>query len=163
MEALEALRTRRSVRSFTDRAVDRADLETMVDCGRLAATANNVQPWEFVVVTQRPTLERLSAVGKNAAMIARAGACIAVVARDTKYYLEDGSAATQNLLVAARALGLGACWIAGDKKDYADAVLKLLAVPAGHRLISLVAVGHPAEGPSPSKRPLGETLHWEKF
>ena len=88
---------------------------------------------------------------------------MAVFCRETKYYLEDGSAATQNLLVAARAHGLGSCWVAGDKKHYCEAIGKLVGAPAGTRLVSLVAMGHPAEEPVKEKRPLAEVLHWEKI
>jgi nitroreductase len=96
--------------------------------------------------------------------IADAPVCIAVLAKDTKYYLEDGSAATQNILVAAHALGLGACWVAGDKKPYAPKVVEYLGAPDVMRLVALVAVGWP-EGPlpNPKKRPLQEVVHWGKF
>lgn len=163
MDAIEALRTRRSVRSFVDRPVDRKDLETIVDCGRLAASANNLQPWQFVVVTKRETRQRIAALGPNVAPVATAGACIVVLTLDTKYYLEDGAAATQNLLVAACALGLGTVWIAGDKKDYAADLLRIIGAPPDYRLVSLVAVGYPAEKPRTDKKPLSDLLRWEHF
>ena len=91
------------------------------------------------------------------------GACVAVFCKDVTYYLEDGSAATQNLMVAAHAHGLGTCWIAGDKKEYAARIAQLLGVPREYRLVSLIAVGYPTKVPAPAKRPLSEVLHWEKF
>lgn len=163
MNAIEALKTRRSVRAFADRSVPKEILEDIVDCGRLAATARNVQPWEFVVVTDAATRRRIADVADTGRFIADAAACIVVLSQDTKYYLEDGSAATQNLLVAARAHGLGSCWVAGDKKPYAEAVLKIVGAPADQRLVSLVAVGYAAQTPSPAKRGLAEVLHWERF
>ncbi len=164
MEALEALLGRRSVRAYdTARPVTRGQIETIVDCGRLAATARNVQPWEFVVVTDPSVRARLAALATNGPFISDAPVCIAVVCEDGPYYLEDGCAATQNLLVAAQALGLASCWVAGDKKPYAGAVTELLGAPRGHRLVSLVAVGYALSVPSPKKRPLPEVLHWERF
>ncbi len=163
MEAIEALRTRRSVRAYRPDPVPWETLEAVVDCGRLAATANNLQPWEFVVVTDRPMLKRLAEMSKHGRFIAKAAACIVILSKETKYYLEDGSAATQNVLVAARALGLGTCWVAGDKKPYADEVVQMLGAPAGMKLISLVSVGVPAEEPKPGKRPLSEVLHRERY
>ena len=164
MDALEALKTRRSVRKYARRPVPRRILEDLVDCARQAATARNVQPWDFVVTTDPARLKVLAeATGVNGPFIADAGACIVVLCRDTKYYLEDGSAAVQNLLVAARAHGLGSCWIAGDKKPYAETVRALAGAPATHRLIALVPVGWPEERPQPQKRPLAEVLHWERF
>ncbi|HOL66307.1 MAG TPA: nitroreductase family protein [bacterium] len=163
MDALKVLKERRSVRSFQNRAVPREVITDIVDCGRLAATARNLQPWEFVVVTEAGTREKLAEITDYGKFIAQAPVCIVVFCRETKYYLEDGSAATQNLLLAATACGLGSCWVAGDKKPYAEDICRLLNAPAGYRLVTLVAVGYPAEKPSPSKRLLSEVLHWEKW
>lgn len=163
MEALEALKTRRSVRRFVDQTIPREVLEDLVDCARLAATAINIQPWEFVVVTDRARLSEIAERTDYGRFIATATACILVLCRDTKYYLEDGSAATQNLLLAATAHGLGACWVAGDKKPYADQILRLIGAPEGFKLVSLVPVGFPAEQPRQEKRRLADVLHWEKY
>lgn len=164
MDALDALRTRRSCRKFADREVDPGLVEQVVEAGRLAATARNEQPWEFVAVTDADARRRIADATDHGPFIADAPVCIVILAADTKYYLEDGSAATQNLLVAAHALGLAACWVAGDKKPYAGRILEEVAAPEHMRLVSMVALGY-AEGdlPEPEKRPLLEVLHWEKF
>lgn len=138
-------------------------LADLVDCGRLAATARGEQPWEFVVVTEPATLKWVAETTDYGKFIASAAACIAVICRDGKYYLEDGSAASQNILVAARAHGLGSCWVAGDKKPYAPDICRKLGAPEGYRLVSLLAIGYPGENPQRKKRPLEEVLHWEKF
>jgi len=88
---------------------------------------------------------------------------VVVLCRDTKYYLEDGCNASQNMLVAARAHGLGACWVAGDKKAYAGKVREMVGAPATCKLISLLAIGYPAEERENEKRPLSDVLHWEKY
>ena len=164
MEAIQALRERRTVRVYDEtKPVTREQLETIVDCGRLAATARNVQPWEFVVITDAGMRGRVAGLTQHGKHIANASACIAVFCTDSTYYLEDGCAATQNILVAAWALGLGACWVAGDKKDYAGAMRDLLGVPADKRLVSLIAVGYPAMVPAPQKRLLIDVLHWERY
>jgi nitroreductase len=164
MDALEALRTRRSYRRFARRDVPRELIEQIVDAGRLAATARNEQPWEFVVVTDAETRRDIASMADHGPFIADAPVAIAVLASDTKYYLEDGSAATQNLLVAAHALGLGACWVAGDKKPYAPAVAARLGAPPTVRLVALVAVGYPeGAAPRPHKRSLEDVIHWERF
>lgn len=164
MDALEALYSRRSVREFKAERVEKSLLEKIVEAGRMAATARNVQPWEFVVVTAEETRRRIAALTDYGKFIASSPACIATFCQDTKYYLEDGCAATQNMLVAARALGLGSCWVAGDKKAYAEDIRQLLQVPAGYRLVSLIAVGYPACSTSVvAKRPLAEVLHWERY
>ncbi len=163
MEALCALKTRRAVRAFTAQPVPREVLEDIVDCGRLAATAINIQPWEFVVVTDRGMLTKIADATDYGKHIAQAAACIAVICREGTYYLEDGSAATQNILVAAHAHGVGSCWVAGEKKQYAEPILKMLGVPEGLKLISLVPLGYAAEIKVKEKRPLSEVLHWEQF
>ena len=116
MDALEALCTRRSVRRFKPDPLERSEIEKIVEAGRLAATANNLQPWEFVVVTEEAMRRKLAGITDYGKFIAQAPVCIVTFCKDTKYFLEDGSAATQNMLVAARALDLGSCWVAGDKR-----------------------------------------------
>jgi nitroreductase len=164
MDALQALKTRRSVRSYKPDPVPAQIVDDIVDCGRLAATARNRQPWEFVVVTDAAVRRQLAELIETGRFIAEAPVCIVVFCADTKYFLEDGSAAIQNLLVAARAHGLGSCWVAGDKKPYAAPVAALLHAPAAHKLIGLVAVGYATEEtPLPPKRSLSEVLHRERF
>jgi nitroreductase len=163
MDAIEALKTRRSVRAYTEQSVPREVIEDIIDCGRLAATARNEQPWEFVVVTDFKRLRSIAAKAPNGRFIANAPVCVVVLCRETKYYLEDGSSATHNILVAARAHGLGTCWVAGDKKDYAEDICCEIGAAPGYRLISLIALGYPAEQPTRTKRSLNEVLHWEKF
>lgn len=163
MDALEALRTRRSVRDYAAEPVAREVIEAIIDCGRLAATARNDQPWEFVVVTDAETRKRIAQVAEYGKFIVHAPVCVLVFCQDSKYYLEDGCAATQNILVAARAHGLGSCWVAGDKKDYAETLREMVGAPQGMRLVSVVALGRAKSTPQPPKRALGEVLHWEKF
>lgn len=163
MDVLEALKTRRSVRQFQERPIPREVLEEIVDCARFAPTANNKQPWAFVVITDPQTRAAIAGLTDYGRFIANAPACIAVFCQETKYYLEDGSAATLSVLLAAWGRGIGSCWVAGDKKAYAEEVRNLLGVPAGYRLVSLIALGYPQSVPPARKRPLGEVLHWERF
>jgi len=163
MDCIAALKTRRSVRAYTGEPIPREVLTDLIDCGRLAASAINIQPWEFVVVTEPSMLASIAAATDYGKFIPQAAACIVVLCHDTKYYLEDGCNASQNILVAAHAHGLGGCWIAGDKKPYADTVRRMVGAPEGYKLISLLAIGHAAEKPEKAKRPLAEVLHWEKF
>jgi nitroreductase len=163
MNAIECMKSRRSIRSFRNEPVPRAIIEEIVDCARLAATAINIQPWIFIAVDDaglRRTIADATDYGK---FIEFAPVCIAVFCRDVKYFLEDGSAATQNILNAARAHELGSCWVAGDKKAYAARVCKILEVPNEYRLVALVAIGRPAEEPHPEKYPLSRVLRWNSF
>ncbi|MDO8748988.1 MAG: nitroreductase family protein, partial [Candidatus Omnitrophota bacterium] len=98
MQTYEAITKRRSIREFQDKEISRDDLIKLVDAGRLAATARNEQPWEFVVVSEKDKKTEIARItGNNGAFIASAGAVIAVFCLDSKYYIEDGSAATENI------------------------------------------------------------------
>jgi nitroreductase len=163
MDAIEVLRTRRSVRAYQGETVPREVIENIIDCGRLAPSANNAQPWEFVVVTDAGLRHKIARTTDFGGFIAHAPVCVVVLCRDTKYYLEDGSAATENIMLAARAHGLGSCWVAGDKKPCAAEICRLVGAPPGSKLVSLIAMGFPTENPEPSKRPLSDVLHWEKY
>lgn len=163
MEAIEAIRTRRSVRDFKSDPVPREVIEEIIDCGRLATTARNDQPWEFVVVTEPEMRKKIAEAAEYGKFIATAPVCVLVICRETKYYLEDGCNAAENILIAARAHGLGSCWVAGDKKPYAETLLRMVGAPKGMKLICEIAIGYPKSVPQPPKRALGEVLHWERY
>ena len=161
METLEAIRLRRSIRRYTDEAIPRADLETIVDAGRLAATGSNRQPWDFVVVTDRAMIAEFNIAG---AWIASAGAVIGVVMDPrSRWWIEDGAAAIENMLLASTALGYGSCWVEGDALLREEQLKNLLGVPAEKRLMALIPIGVAAETPAPDKRPLEQVLHWETY
>jgi len=163
---LKFLKIRRSIRVFGKQSISKKHLEKIVDAARFAPTARNLQPWEFVVITDANKLSQLAQLGENGKFMAQAAACIVVFSTDTKYFLEDGSAATCNILLASTALGIGSCWVAGDKKPYSQQVNSLLNAPLSMKLISMVALGYPLEKnafKTIAKRELRELLHWEKF
>jgi len=164
MDTLTAIKLRHSTREFIDRPVPRDVLETIADAGRRAPTARNEQPWLFVAITEPSMREKIAELTDYGRFIAAAPACIAVFCKDTKYYLEDGCAAVENMLIAATALGVQSCWVAGDKKAYCPAVAQLLGVPAGHKLIALLPMGYAAlRGGQKPRRSLSEVLRWEKY
>lgn len=165
MDLFEALKRRYSLREYSERPVSRSDLEKIVEVAVLAPTARNEQPWEFVVVTDKETLKDLARITDHGKFLERAAASIIVLCKDTKYYLEDGCAATENIILAAAGLGIGSCWIAGDKKPYGEDIKKRVGAPAELRLISILALGYPKEGGvfRRDKRGVKEILHWEKF
>jgi nitroreductase len=138
----------------------------IIDAARFAPTARNVQPWQFIIIQNKQTLLKLSTIAENGKFLNQAAACIAVFCQDTKYYLEDGCATTCNILLAATALGIASCWIAGDRKPYCVQVSGLLQAPIDFKLISLVALGYPLDQNvfRPAEKIAGEKLiHWEKF
>jgi nitroreductase len=161
MDALEAIRRRRSVREYTGDPIPREDLETIVDAGRLAATGNNRQPWDFVVVTEREMIDELKVASR---WMEKAGAIIAVVMdSSSRWWLEDGSAAVETMLIASTALGYGSCWLEGYTLPREEEFKALLGVPEEKRLLTLVPIGVPTEWPTRDKKPLEEVIHWERY
>ncbi|MBU0503472.1 MAG: nitroreductase family protein [Candidatus Omnitrophota bacterium] len=166
MDILGVIKTRRSIREFSDRPIAGELIEKIIDAARFAPTARNIQPWEFVAVTEPGTLNKIADITEHGKFIAQAKCCIVVFSSDTKYYLEDGCAATQNILLAATSLGIGSCWVAGDKKAYSGQIAGLLNAPGSFKLVSLIALGYPVSEDSfkvAEKRPFKELIHREKF
>jgi nitroreductase len=164
MDFFDVIKNRKSVREYSDKKIDKAIIEKIIDAGRLAATARNEQPWEFIITSDKKTMDKICAMCPNGPFIKDAPCLLAVFSKDTKYYLEDCSAATQNMLLAIEALGLGGCWVAGDKKDYAAEVGKIFGAPSGYRLVSMISIGY-SKKPlgAKTKKPVKEMLHWEKW
>lgn len=161
MNTLEAIGKRRSVRKYTGEPIPKKDLEKIVDAGRLAATGSNQQPWGFIVVTDRAMIERLKVAAE---WMEKAAAIIAVVMDpSSRWWVEDGSAAVENMLIASTALGYGSCWLEGYTLPHEEEFKKLLGVPKEKRLLTLVPIGVPAEEPIREKKSLQEVLHWERY
>lgn len=162
MDTFDAIQKRRSVRDFTGEPIPTPDLEKIIDAGRLAPSGNNRQPWDFIVVTDRTILMRLS---KAAAWSADASAMIVVVMNPvSKYWVEDGSAAVENMLLAATALGYGSCWLQGNAAPHEAEFKLLLNIPENLKILTLIPIGVPSEWPKQKrKKPPEEILHWETF
>ena len=164
MNTLDAIKKRSSIREYRPEAIEQSILETLVDAGRVAPSARAVEPLEFIVVTDKKILSEISLLAPNGKFIKDAAAGIVIYSADTKYFLEDGSAATENILLQAVDLDLGACWIAGDKKPYDADIKKLLNVPEALKLISIISLGWPKnQSPQKNHRDLKDVIHWEKF
>lgn len=162
METFTAITKRRSIRQYTGDPIPKEDLEKIIDAARMAPSGNNKQPWHFVVVSSKDIIQKLS---KAADWSAKAGAMIAVVMDPaSKYWVEDGSAAIENILLAATALGYGSCWLEGYTKPHEAEFKLLLNIPQHLRLLTLIPVGVPVNWPEPkNKKSLAEILHWESF
>lgn len=158
------IKGRRSVRSFRDAEIPEEAIREALECARQAPTAANVQPWLIGVVKEKDTLEKIAGLTDNGKFIADAKACFAVFGeKKAKYYLEDCSCATMNLILGLWAYGVGTCWVAGDKKPYAGAVRELLGVPDTYTLVSLVPAGFPADMAIPPKKDLSAITFSERF
>jgi nitroreductase len=149
---LSTLFSRRSVRKYSGEPVSEADVKALLEAGMAAPSASNRKPWHFVAVTERTQLDRLAEIHPYGNMLASAGLCIGVCGdRDVSpdFWVQDCSAATENILVAATMLGLGAVWLGAHPRAERERDLKqFLGIPDNVGLLCLIAVGHPAERPA---------------
>jgi len=153
MDLFEALYTRRSIRAFTSDPVSEADITEVLRAAMAAPSAGNAQPWHFVVIEDRAVLEAIPDIHPHAAMCKTAPVSIAVVAElalekypGFGYWTLDCSAAVENLLLAARGLGLGTVWCGiYPRPERMEGLAKLLHLPEGVTAHALVVMGHPAQ------------------
>ncbi len=158
------IKSRRSVRKYKPSKIPPYVIQDVLDCGRLAPTANNVQPWLFGAITDKDLLRQIADLTDHGQFIAEATVCIVVFGRvGEKYYLEDCAAATQNMIIAFQNHGIGSCWVAGDKKPYAESMRELLNVPSEYTLVSLIPAGDPAEIANPPKKRLEECSFQNRY
>jgi nitroreductase len=158
MEALDAMLTRRSVRNYTDQSVSQDTVERLLRAAMAAPSAGNQQPWRFIVVRDRELLKKVAAASPHGGMVARAPVTLVVCAdlqlvEHDGFWIQDCAAATQNLLLAAHALGLGAVWVGTyPREERVQGVRVALGLP-GHVIpFAVVAVGYPVEKPAPMDR-----------
>ncbi|NMC83577.1 MAG: nitroreductase family protein [Armatimonadetes bacterium] len=156
MDTLTTIMTRRSVRQYTGEPVDPALIEQLLRAAMAAPSAGNQQPWHFVVVTERAKLDAVPEFHRHAWMSANAPLAILICAdishaRYPDLWPQDCSAATQNLLLAAHALGLGAVWTGVyPKEDIMKGLRDLCLLPDDVIPFSLIVIGHPVE-PAPTE------------
>lgn len=164
-QALEILHQRRSIRKYTEQPVSEEHLVAMLQAAMAAPSASNKQPWQFVTVQERSLLDQLAEVHNYAKMLREATLCVAVCGdRGNKFWEQDCAAATQNILLAATGLGLGAVWLGiHPNPDPVAKVVRLLHIPDSHLPLCLIAIGHPAEQKSPSERYDQAKLHREQW
>ena len=166
MDVLEAIKTRRSIRNYRDEPIPEKSIEAILEAGRWAPSADNSQPWKFILVRDSEVKEKLAECFIYGRFIANTPLTIAVTINPnvSSHPVEDGAAATQNMLLAAHALGLGACWIGSYGSIYEEKAKDILGVPKGERLLSVVTVGYPAEAPAwRSRKALNEITFSDKY
>ncbi len=166
---MQTIFTRRSIRRFTGQAVDAEKVRCLLQAAMQAPSAGDQKPWEFVVMTQRRLLEAIPQFHPSAKMVLEAPLAI-LVCGDLKreihqgYWVQDCSAAVQNLLLAAHEMGLGAVWVGVyPRGERVEGMRKLLGLPEHVMPFALVPVGHPAEEKPPLERFDASRVHTDKW
>ncbi len=171
MDAIECILTRRSIRKYAKKEVSEEIINKLLECAMQAPSAANEQPWEFIVIRDKDALKKAAKISPWTKMVANAGAAIIVCADKKKehvliknYSIQDCCAATQNILLASHALGLGAVWCAiypdeGREKNAHE----LFAIPAHVVPLCIISIGYPDESPKIEKRFKKERIHNEKW
>jgi nitroreductase len=170
-DMFSVIHARKSVRHFTGMPISKSDLDAIVRAGMAAPTAGNKQPWSFVVVTERKTLDELATGLANARMLTKAGAAIIVCTEADKangknrdLAIIDASLTGENILLAIEALGLGGVWTAAfpyeDRMKHVHAVLK---IPQEVIPLNVIAIGIPAGNDKPKDKYKKEKIHWEQW
>jgi nitroreductase len=171
METWDAIRARRNVRVFEDRAIDDADLERILEAGRRAPSSRNWQPWDFVVVRGREQLVELATVWRAAGSVAQSAVTVALIAPVMPDEMQRGWAqfdtgqAMMSMQIAAADLGIGSGHSAvGDQ----DLLRSLLGVPQDRFAVALLPLGYPADRPlapiaNPKRRSLAEVVHRDRW
>ena len=170
MDAMEAILTRRSIRAYTDQPVPEELIDELLKAAMAAPSAGNQQPWHFVVIDDRATLDAIPEYHAYSAMLKQAPLAVVVCSDGGRegldvYWPQDCSAATQNLLLAAHAAGLGAVWLGVyPEADRIARTRELLGVPETITPFCIVGIGYPDEQKGPADRYDASRVHrnrWE--
>jgi nitroreductase len=168
MDLMQAIRDRRSIRAFRDLPVEEEKLQGVLEAGRLAPSARNMQDWRFIVVKDAATRQKLAVaardqkfVGQAPVVIAACGTSDLVMTCGQPAYPIDVAIALDHMTLVAASLGLGTCWIGAF---YEDKVKEILGVPPEIRVVALLPLGYPAEQPAPRPRKnLDDIVAWEHW
>lgn len=151
-DRLHMIFARRSIRRYRAEPIAEADLRSLLQAGMAAPSASNLKPWHFVLVTDGDKLQALADNHPHGKMLSQAGAGIAVCGdpEASRFWVQDCSAATENILLAAAGLGLGAVWLGcHPRPEREQMVREILGVPENMGVLCLISVGHPAEEKEP--------------
>ena len=151
---VHAIMTRTSIRKYQERAVAADTIEMLLRAGMAAPTAINKQPWHFVVVTNKEILKQMGGRAADAplAILVCGDMNIAKQGHGFDYWVQDCAAATENILLAAHAMGLGAVWTGGYPGERSQKYQQLLGLPETLVPLNAIAIGYPAESPTPKDK-----------
>ena len=169
---LETIFNRTSIRSYSDQKVEKDQIMTLLKAGMSAPSAVNKQPWEFIVIDDKDLMGKIGDEFKNAGMVKKAS-CAIIVCGDMnltlggdvqEFWVQDCSAATENILLAAHSLGLGAVWCGVyPNKERAENLKNLLSLPEHIVPLNIIPIGVREKEQEPKDKWKEEKIHWNKW
>jgi nitroreductase len=166
-ELIKTIFSRRSIRKYTEESVPEKHVTTILEAAMAAPSASNKKPWHFVVITERDTLNRLADAHKYAKMLREAPLCVVVCGDESvspRFWEQDCSAVTQNILLAAQALGLGSVWCGvHPNEERVHDISEILGIKEPVKPLNLIAIGYPAEEKEPRTQYDEERVHRERW
>lgn len=165
VEVFEAIKSRRSIRKYKTDPVPEDLVVKILDAGRWAPSAGNRQPWSFIVLKDVEVKRKVAEATTYGKFLAEAPLGIAIVIdpKASNHPVEDGAIATQNMLLATHALGLGACWIGSYDSVYEERAKEILGIPKDKRLLSIISIGFPAESRTKTRKELSEIIFTDRY
>lgn len=169
MELMHALRTRRSIRKYEDTPIPKEMVREMLDAAMMAPSAGNAQPWQFVVIDDRQVLDGMKDMHPHIKMVAQAQLGIVVcgdlsLEKFAGYWVQDCSAAMQNMLLAIHGLGLGAVWTGiYPMEDRVAAFRNMFNLPETVIPLGFVPIGYPAQQPTSESRFKADRIHYNTY
>ena len=166
---MEEIFTRRSIRKYMDKDIEAEKIRKLLEAGAAAPSAGNEQPWHFIVIKDRKRLDHLAEIHPYAKMLKDAPLAIAVCADLDKqkydgFWVQDCSAATQNILLEAVSLDLGAVWLGCHPAEDRERVISnFLELPENTKTFSLISIGYSAEKKESADRLTDDIIHYEKW
>ena len=167
---IDVILKRRSIRKFTEQPVEKKELTLLLQAAMAAPTAMNAQPWEFVVITEKEMMDKFRSSLMFAKMNAPAAICVLGSSRmqknkaGEKFWVQDCSAATENIVLAATSLGLGSVWIGIHPVAlFKRQVSEILNLPEGVTPLNLIFIGYPAEEKAPRTQYEDSRVQWGPF
>lgn len=166
---MRSILERRSIRKYRDEPVSEEDLNDLMKAAMAAPSAGNEQPWEFIIVRDKKDLEAIAGLSPYAKMLPSAPAAI-IVCGDTEkeqfkgFWVQDCSAAVENILIAAQHKGLGSVWLGiYPLEERVEGIKKIFELPDNIIPFAVLPIGHPAESKGPSDRFNSLRVHWDKW
>lgn len=159
---------RRSIRKYTDKKISARDLKKLVKAGMQAPSAHNKKPYEFIIVTEKDILNKLSETGIYCHMLKYAPAAIVVIStagnKETPYWQADCGAVVENILLEATYLKIGTCWIGEYPNiEKSDKVKEILKIPKDYQVFATISLGYAVNEKEPNDNYYEEKVHYEKF